>query len=88
MVFIHTNIQMTTKRKPGRPPKLISQLKSDSMLVRLDIEEKQTFRDAAQLAGVDLSTWARERLRRSAMRELEEAKKPVAFLARKPENSR
>lgn len=76
-------IYMSTKRRPGRPPKRSGQLKSDSMLVRLETDEKRAFCDAAILAGIDLSTWARERLRRSAIRELEEAGKLVAFLAGK-----
>jgi hypothetical protein len=37
-------------------------------------------KDAAELAGVGLATWVRERVRGIARRELEEADKPVAFL--------
>jgi hypothetical protein len=74
---------MATKRKPGRPPKRADQLKTDSLLVRLEPDEKKAFRDAAEIAGVDLSTWARERLRRSAVGELEQARRPIAFLMEK-----
>jgi hypothetical protein len=50
------------------------------MLVKLDAAEKEAFRDAADLAGVPLSTWVRERLRQIAVRELERASRPIAFL--------
>jgi hypothetical protein len=46
----------------------------------LEVAEKQAFKDAAELAGLPLSTWVRERLRRAAREELEEAHRPVAFL--------
>jgi hypothetical protein len=42
--------------------------------------EKRAFVDAADLAGLSLSSWVRERLRRAARAELNEAGKPVAFL--------
>lgn len=43
-------------------------------------EEKRAFSDAAELAGISLSSWIGERLRRAARIELEEAGKPIAFL--------
>jgi hypothetical protein len=52
------------------------------MLVRLDPQEKAAFREAADIAGIPLSTWVRERLRRVAVRELGDAAIPVAFLNR------
>jgi len=58
------------KRGRGRPPKEADQLRSESLLVRLEVDEKKTFRSAADKAGVPLSTWVRERLRRIANREL------------------
>ena len=48
--------------------------------LRLSTAEKQAFRDAAERSGIPLATWARERLRRIATRELENAELPVAFL--------
>jgi hypothetical protein len=48
--------------------------------MRVDSAEKEAFRDAANLAGIPLSTWARERLRRAAIRELEDAAHRIAFL--------
>ena len=48
--------------------------------VRVDDAEKEAFADAASLSGLALSAWVRERLRSTAARELQEAKRPVAFL--------
>ena len=42
--------------------------------------EKRAFQDAAEIAGTPLSVWVRERLRRIARSELEEANRPVAFM--------
>ena len=54
--------------------------KSESLKIRLGPEEKQAFQDAANLAGVALSAWIRERLRKAARHELEEAGQQIAFL--------
>ena len=48
--------------------------------VRLEEAEKRAFKNAADLAGLPMSTWVRERLRRAAREELEGAGMPVAFL--------
>jgi predicted HicB family RNase H-like nuclease len=64
--------------KKGRPPK--ERTKVGLLDVRLDADEKQAFKDAADLAGLALSAWVRERLRKVARKELEEAGKKVAFL--------
>lgn len=69
-----------SKKKRGRPPKQASELRNEDLLVKLKADEKEAFRDAADLAGVSLSSWVRERLRRMAIRELEEASRPIAFL--------
>ena len=69
---------MNTKR--GRPPKAPDRLRNDKLLVRLEPDEKEAFQDAADLAGVSLSSWVRERLRRMAVIELQEAARPIAFL--------
>lgn len=68
------------KPKRGRPPKEASRLRDKPMLVKLEATEKEAFKDAADLAGVPLSTWVRERLRQIAVRELEKAARPIAFL--------
>ncbi len=55
-------------------------MKSDRLELRVTIEEKEGFAEAANLAGIALSAWARERLRRAAVRELEEASRPIPFV--------
>ena len=52
------------------------------MLVRVETKEKEAFKDAADLAGMPLSAWVRERLRQIALRELQSASRPIAFLRR------
>ncbi len=48
--------------------------------LRLTSAEKAGFQEAADLAGLSLSGWARERLRRAAIRELEDASRDIPFL--------
>jgi hypothetical protein len=69
-------------KRRGRPPVSPDKTRSAYLEVRLGRAEKQAFKDAANLAGLDLSAWARERLRAAARQELEAANLPVAFLAR------
>jgi uncharacterized protein (DUF1778 family) len=68
------------KNKRGRPPKEADQRRDESLLVRLEPDEKEAFKDAATIAGISLSSWVRERLRKVAKKELEEAERPIAFL--------
>jgi hypothetical protein len=63
-------------------------LKSEFIKIRLDPEEKQAFEEAADLAGVSLSAWIRERLRKSARIELEDAGQQIPFLMHRPVRSR
>ena len=44
------------------------------------MDEKQAFKEAADLAGLALSAWIRERLRTAARKELEGANRPVHFM--------
>jgi hypothetical protein len=61
----------------GRPIKNAEDRKLETLIIRLETDEKQTFRDAAQVSGTPLSTWARERLRQVAIKELEEVGHPI-----------
>ena len=70
-----------TKRM-GRPPKDPAKAKRGFLQVRVGDAEKQTFQAAADLAGLDVSAWVRERLRTVARRELEDAGLPVPFAGR------
>jgi antitoxin component of RelBE/YafQ-DinJ toxin-antitoxin module len=66
----------------GRPKKKPDAVKVDYIEVRCEEAEKQAFRAAAEAAGLPLSGWIRERLRRIARKELEDMDIPVAFLER------
>ena len=55
------------------------------MEIRVSQDEKAAFQAAAQLAGIPLSAWVRERLRRAAVRELEDAGQDIPFLHRRSE---
>jgi uncharacterized protein (DUF1778 family) len=66
------------QRKQAKPP---GGVKEEYLELRLYAVEKQAFKDAADLRGMALSVWVRERLRLAAQRELEEANRPVAFMS-------
>lgn len=68
------------EKRRGRPLKGSAQAKAELLQVRLDTAERRAFKEAAELAGIDLSAWVRERLRWAATRELEAMARPVAFL--------
>jgi uncharacterized protein (DUF1778 family) len=70
----------TQKKRAGRPPKGSDQLQTEYLDVRLRTPEKQGFQEAAELAGMALSAWVRERLRQVARKELEQAGRPVPFI--------
>jgi uncharacterized protein (DUF1778 family) len=53
--------------------------KTDVARLRLTPSEKEAFQVAASMAGLSLSSWIRERLRKAAAAELERAGKPIAF---------
>lgn len=54
--------------------------KSEVLQIRLTKSEKQGLEDAAELAGIPLSSWVRERLRLAAIRELENAGRKIPFV--------
>jgi hypothetical protein len=54
--------------------------KDVQILIRASSIEKEGFEHAAELAGIGLSAWARERLRLAAIRELQEAGQKIVFL--------
>lgn len=65
-------------------PKQVNRKKPEARDVtvecRTTASERQAFQDAADLAGIGLSTWIRERLRQTAIKELEDAGRPIAFI--------
>jgi uncharacterized protein (DUF1778 family) len=56
------------------------ELRTHNILLRVKPGEKKAFQNAADLSGIPLSAWIRERLRRAAIQELEDAALPIAFL--------
>jgi hypothetical protein len=54
--------------------------KAEVLQIRLTEEEKRGFVAAAELAGIPLSSWVRERLRLAAIRDLESAGQQIPFI--------
>jgi hypothetical protein len=78
-IFLYYNVGMTKKR--GRPRGTSGKAKTGLLQLRVDTLEKQGFVQAAELAGIGISAWARERLRQVCRRELEEHGYAVPFLS-------
>jgi hypothetical protein len=57
-------------------------MKTDLLKIRVSHSEKEAFQTAADVAGITVSAWSRERLRRAAVRDLQDASRPVPFLER------
>jgi hypothetical protein len=58
--------------------------KTEILQIRVTDAEKEGFELAAVLAGISLSSWVRERLRLTAIRELESAGRRVPFVPEIP----
>ena len=69
-------------KKPKIPRKAPEAVKTEYIELRVEQGEKKSFRDAADAAGMPMSGWIRDRLRRAARKELEDLDIPVAFLER------
>ena len=54
--------------------------KEQVLQIRLTEDEKRGFSAAAELAGIPLSSWVRERLRLAAIRDLESAGQQIPFV--------
>lgn len=54
--------------------------KEQVLQIRLSEDEKHGFQAAADLAGIPLSAWTRERLRSAAIRDLEGAGQQIPFV--------
>jgi hypothetical protein len=63
---------------------LLMKAKATNLDIRVTAEEKEGFDLAAALAGISLSSWVRERLRLTAIRELESAGRRVPFVPEIP----
>lgn len=67
-------------KKRGRPKNPENSVKKKVLQIRLLEQEKWAFDEAAELAGIQLASWARERLRACARKELQAADKKIPFL--------
>ena len=57
-----------------------SRLRAERLEIRLEKSEKAAFQMAADASGLSLSSWIRERLRKAARYDLEEAGEQIPFL--------
>ncbi len=55
--------------------------KTETVQIRITPAEKQGFSAAADLAGIPVSSWVRERLRLAAIRDLESAGLKILFVS-------
>lgn len=62
-------------------------MKTSRVELRVTPLEKEAFEEAASIAGVALASWMRTRLRLSAVKELEDASRPIPFLSMKKSQS-
>lgn len=58
--------------------------KTRLLQIRVSDAEKEAFQSAAELAGIPMSAWVRERLRLAAIRDLENAGQRIPFIQRVP----
>jgi hypothetical protein len=70
--FILTNVSLCDIQ--------ISVKRENQLLIRLSDKEKSGFEQAAQIAGINMSAWARQKLRIAALKELRDADRPIPFL--------
>ena len=64
--------------QPGRPKSKTP--KTEFFKLRLTDKEKQAFTLCASVSGIPVAAWVRERLRKAAIRDLEEAGQKIPFL--------
>jgi hypothetical protein len=83
--WIYNQSMSARKKGRGRPRKVSGQTKSESVLLRMEAREKKGFAEAAELAGLPLAVWMRERLRRAAQAELTTAGAEIPFLSKQIE---
>ena len=59
---------------------IMNEEKSKTIQIRVTPEEKAGIIEAAEISGISLSSWVRERLRIAAIRDLEGAGRRVPFI--------
>ena len=73
---------MAKRKNAARGRPRLEQTRAEYLEVRIDMDEKEAFKEAAEIEGIALSAWVRQYLRRAARRVLEETGRPVAFLSK------
>lgn len=58
-------------------------IKEKNLIFRVSPEEKEDFERAANVSGLSLSGWMRQKLRAAAIKELGEIGEKVSFLEKK-----
>jgi hypothetical protein len=79
-LYCHGTYNATMNKRDARSGKGPGRARAEVLQVRLSPPEKSAFERAAQIAGVDLSSWVRERLRVAALRELDNVGEAAPFL--------
>jgi len=79
--MLRYNMAMNKKSRQPKGESRSGTKKVVPLNIRVAELEKATFARAAEIAGVPLSSWIRQRLRSAAMRELDNIGEPAAFLA-------
>lgn len=54
--------------------------KDTQILIKLSESEREGFKKAAEIAGIGLSAWARQKLRSAAIKDLQEVGEKIPFL--------
>jgi len=54
--------------------------KDTQILIKVSEPEKEGFKKAAEIAGIGLSAWARQKLRSAAIKDLQEVGEQIPFL--------
>lgn len=71
-------------KRIGRPLTPDGKRKSLYLQVRIQGQERQAFKSAADLCGLEVSGWVRLRLREAAIKDLAAAGKKIAFISSPP----
>jgi hypothetical protein len=80
-IALHINENLGAYIKMQYNSSIMTNEKTQIIQVRVNPEEKAGIAEAAELAGISLSSWVRERLRLAAIHELEMAGRRIPFIA-------
>lgn len=55
-------------------------MKDSQVMIKVSEDERDGFKRAAEIAGIGLSAWARQKLRAAAIKDLQEVGEKIPFL--------